>query len=127
MSTNIVARLALAAVVCGIACDADEVTVETEQVAEPAEGDGESHVGEEEFRVSWSCFLQAEEEEEEEEEVGKRDIYCLAKCRGYQWTRAIWSPVDVSERTDLWCQRRATRFCDDVGREYQDWCWGGRE
>jgi hypothetical protein len=127
MPTNIVARWALVALVCGIACDAEpdeEVALETEQVMEPAEGGGESLGDEDQFRASYSCILQAEEEEEEEEED---EIYCLVKCKGYKWTRAVKSSVDVKELTDYWCEKRAKKFCDNVGREYDDWCWGIRD
>src|SRR5690606_2238357 len=61
MARNIVARLALMTLVCGLACDVetDGVTDETEQVAEPGE-DGEA-LTEDEFR-DWACILEPEME-----------------------------------------------------------------
>jgi hypothetical protein len=121
MPKNIVPKWALLALICGIACDAEPdagVPLET-QVSEP------ELAVEDEFRASWECVLETFGEEEEEEE--ERDIYCLAKCEGYKYTRAVKSTVDLKEVTDYWCEKRAKRFCEDLGKEFDKWCWGERE
>jgi hypothetical protein len=125
MPTNILAKWALVGLICGIACDAEpeNLPLETPQTSEP-EAVGESAVEEDEFR-DWSCVLKAFGGDDDEEEEG--ELYCLVKCEGYEWTRALKEPVVIEEVTDKYCEKRAKKFCKKYGKKFDEWCWGERE
>lgn len=123
MPNNFWAKWAMMGIICGIACDveSEDVPLEAEQAIEPAE-----QVEEDEFRASWECVLKPESSKTYGVVLEKGELYCLVKCKGYEYTRASKKPVLLEEVTDKYCENRAEKFCEQYGRDYDEWCWGDR-